>query len=136
MIRLGLILIGVISLCSLNAKEIFNAPFRCCSGELEFGAVKSVTFYYLGNEYIDIDRIVKSISKEKASVILTGEKGVDGRTLSSNMFIDVMLRRNVKEKAYLVVIDAYVKGDAQTHFRCFTLMRELQNCFARENRLF
>jgi hypothetical protein len=98
---------------------MFDVPFRYCSDVFEFGDVKTVSFYFLGHEEIDVDTIVKSVSQGKADIVITGEKGVEGKALSPNIFIDVVIRRNVKEEAYLVMIDAYVNGEAREAFNKF-----------------
>ena len=110
---LGLILLAGSWVFPLNAKEIFDVPFKCCSAGFGFSTVKTVSFYFIGNESINIDNIVKSIGEGKANVVITGENGVEGKALSSNMFIDVVLRKNTEENAYLVMIDAYVPGSAK-----------------------
>lgn len=116
---LGLILFGVTFTCSLNAKEIFDVPFRYSSGIFEFGDVKTVSFYCVGHEGLNFDKIVESIGQGKADVVITGEKGIEGKALSPNISIDVVVRRNVKEKAYLVMIDAHVNGEAKKAFNKF-----------------
>ena len=110
---LGLMLLCATHVCSLNAKEIFDIPIKGHSDAFDFSNVKTVSFCFFGNEEINADRIVDAVGYGKADIIITGEKGIEGRALSPNISIDVIIRKNVKEKACLVTIDAYINGESK-----------------------
>lgn len=116
---LGLIFLGVLFLSSLEAREIFDVNYRNASETFNFNGIKTVSFYFLGDDKIDGDKIVKEIAQDKADVKITGEKGVEGKALSPDVSVDVMIQKNEKEKAYLILIDAYVKAEAKQAYDKF-----------------
>jgi hypothetical protein len=93
----------------LGAKEIFDVPFKWVHG-LKFDAVEEITFSYSGDKRIDIDRIIEDISRDRAQIIVTGDEAIEGRALSPHIFITVSVKRNDRENAYLVRINATVNG--------------------------
>jgi hypothetical protein len=110
---LGLILLCTIFLFPLNSKEIFNVSLKDRSYGFDFSNTQTVSFYVISNEEIDADRMIESISQGKADVIITGENGIEGRALTADIFVDVIVNKNIKEQAWLVIINAYVNGEAK-----------------------
>jgi hypothetical protein len=93
------------------AKEIFDLPFCCASPDFDYGAVKTVSFFFPGNKEIDIDALVKPLIKRKGELIVTGKSSIEGAALSPDIAVYIIVKRN-DEKAAVVNISANVNGMA------------------------
>lgn len=99
---------------SLNAKELFNDSLGYPSSDFDYSGIKTVSFFFSGNKDIDIDRIVKSLAKGKAEVIVTGETSLEGEALSPNLATHIIVQKKAQEKSWLVSIDTSVSGEAKS----------------------
>ncbi len=107
---LGLICWGIITACTLDAKEVFNASFPCASQGFDYGSVETVSFFFSGEEKMNVDAMVKSLVKEKADVVITGENSIEGAALSPSISTYITFQRNNEEKSCLVTITSYVSA--------------------------
>jgi hypothetical protein len=102
-----------VSVHSLNAKELFNVSLGYPSSDFDYRGIKTVSFFISGDKEIDIDRIVKSLAKGKAEVIITGETSIEGEALSPNLAAHIIVHKKAQEKSWLVSIDTSVSGEAK-----------------------
>lgn len=105
------LLLSLISLCPLQAKEVFNIQ---SSRAFDYSQVSSVSFFFAGMKEIDVDHLVKSIAKEKADVVITGDSGLEGAALSSCMTTFVTAYNNASEKSWLITFESSISGVAAT----------------------
>lgn len=110
MIR-NLFLLALVSCIPLQAKEIFDLPCYCTTGDFDFASVKTVSFFCPGNKEIDIASIIKPLVKRRADLVVTGKTSIIGESLSPDVAVYITLMRN-GEKAAMVTVNAYVYGVA------------------------
>jgi len=106
--------IFIIFFFPLSAKELFNTlDSRFIAETLDYSDVERVSFYFLGIEDIDIDKMIQTISKGKADVVITGNDSIIGEALSPNINVDVIVNKNSDDKSYLITIEARVLGTTE-----------------------
>jgi hypothetical protein len=97
---------------SLSAKEIFDFAFPAIT-DFDYSTVKTASFFFPGNKEIDVDRMIKSLAKGKADVVVTGKTSIEGEALSPGLTTFIIVQENREERSWLVTINSYVSGVAR-----------------------
>jgi hypothetical protein len=100
-------------LCSsLPALEVIDVPFSGASSNFDYSKVKTVSFFFPGNQDLNRMAVIKTASKGKARIVTTGESAIDGEALSPNIATYIFVKSDENNKTTLVTINSFVPGIA------------------------